>query len=264
MSPHSPLNTALTTDRGFTLGDGLFETILWADGALHLLDLHLQRLEKGCEALSLPAPDPQACLDAAHKAIKDAGLTSTRAAVRLNWSAGPGGRGLDRPASPTPWISATAAPAPRPVTPARLVTASVRRNEGSPASRLKTLSYLDAVLARHEAMAAGADEALMLNNRDEVCCAAAANLLWLHRGVLHTPRRSCGVLDGTIRRVLVDSDIRVDKVVARLPDLRNIQGLWLSNALIGLRPVSNLDGWALPLPELPGDVTALVRAVCPD
>jgi branched-chain amino acid aminotransferase/4-amino-4-deoxychorismate lyase len=185
-----------TDDRGLTLGDGLFETILSRDGDLVLLDEHLERMARGCEALGLPPLErPRArrlCEEAA-------GGVRGRAAVRLTLTAGSGGRGLDRLEAPYPRLFATAAPAPRPETPATLVTATVRRNEGSPASRLKTLSYLDNVLAREEARAAGADEALMLNNAGFVACAGAANVFWLEGERLVTPALSCGVLEGIMR-----------------------------------------------------------------
>ena len=73
-----------------------------------------------------------------------------------------------RPDAPTARLLATAAPATVPSEPADLITSTMRRNDLSPASRLKTLSYLDNVLARAEAREAGMDEALMLNTRGDV------------------------------------------------------------------------------------------------
>ena len=113
-------------DRGFTLGHGLFETVLWAGGQLAHWDAHVERLERGCRALGLPAPDRAECRSAAVAAIAKAG-TPARAAVRLSWSAGSGGRGLDMPDPLIPRLSviATAIGAtPGPVT---LATARVRR-----------------------------------------------------------------------------------------------------------------------------------------
>jgi hypothetical protein len=92
-------------------------------------------------------------------------------------------------------LAARAAAAPPVTTPVDLVLAKTRRNEGSPASRLKTLSYLDNVLARAEAKAAGADEAVMRNNHGDLTCAAAANLFWIAEGRLFTPALHCGVLN---------------------------------------------------------------------
>jgi aminodeoxychorismate lyase len=232
-------------DRGFTLGDGLFETVLAEDGRLQHLDAHLDRLTAGCEVLGLPAPDRAEAERRMLVALAD-GLDDTRAAVRLSLTAGAGGRGLDRPDPLRPFMVATAARAPKPQTPARLVTSSVRRNDQSPASRLKSLAYLDSVLARAEARAAGADEALMLNTRGEVACAAAANLFWIEGGRLFTPALACGVLAGITRaRVLAAArrlEIEIAEVRAGPDALEAAQAIFLTNSLIGLRPVESLDG----------------------
>ena len=165
-------------DRGFTLGDGLFETVLAEGGKLADWDAHLARLATGCAALGLPAPKGDGLRLRAEKALKKAGLETSRAAVRLTWTAGSGGRGLDRPADLKPRLIVTASPAPKPKGPARLVTAHVRRNEQSLTSRHKTLSNLDAVLARRDALAAGADEAVIVNFTGPRACASEANLFW--------------------------------------------------------------------------------------
>ncbi|HYE47588.1 MAG TPA: aminotransferase class IV [Caulobacter sp.] len=230
-------------DRGLLLGDGLFETLLARGGELVLWDEHLARLTAGCAVLGLPAPDPAE----ARRLCEDAAAGLARAAVRLTLTAGSGGRGLDRPPAPAPRLFAAASPAARPQGPVRLVTVSVRRNEGSPVSRLKTLSYLDNVLARREA---GAAEALMLNGRGEIACAAAANLFWIVGGRLETPALACGVLDGIVRgQVLAAAQaLGVQTAQARAPReaLDRAEGMFLTNSLIGVRRVDLLDGREVP------------------
>jgi branched-chain amino acid aminotransferase/4-amino-4-deoxychorismate lyase len=244
-----PRNPILPDDRGFTLGDGLFETVLSEAGRLRRLEAHLARLAAGCAALGLPPPDRATVEAAMVEALARAGLGAARAAVRLSYTAGSGGRGLDRPQPLAPRLVATAAPAPKPTTPARLVTAAVRRNDQSPASRLKTLSYLDNVLARREAQAAGADEALMLNTRGQVACAAAANLFWIADGALLTPALDCGVLGGVMRAEVIVAagrlGLSVREVAAGPEALAATEALFLTNALIGVRAVSELDGSTL-------------------
>lgn len=229
-------------DRGFTLGDGVFETVLAEGGRLVCLDLHLARLARSAAIIGLPMPDVEHARAAAVRALEDSGLTRNRAAVRVNWSAGSGGRGLDRPPSPAPKLTAMAAAAPRVMGPATLHVASVRRNESSPASRAKTLSYLDNVMARREARAAGADEAVLLNTCGELACAAAANLFWIREDRLFTPALACGALDGTVRRQLLDcatalgvktAEVAVDAVVLSTAD-----AVLLTNSLIGVRHAS--------------------------
>jgi len=236
-------------DRGFTLGDGLFETLLARAGELVRLQAHLERLTDGCAVLGLPAPDRAEAERLMRRTLAEAGLGEARAAVRLTLTAGSGGRGLDRPAELRPRLAATAAPAARPETPARLVVAAVRRNDQSPAARLKTLSYLDNVLARAEARAAGADEAVMLNTRGELACAAAANLFWIEDGRLATPALDCGVLAGTMRRQVLAqaAKLGVEACETRAgPEaLRTAEAVFITNALIGVRPVAAIDGRAL-------------------
>lgn len=232
-------------DRGFTLGDGLFETVLAEAGALRWLDAHLDRMTAGCAVLGLPAPDREGAERLMMAALSEAGLTEVRAAVRLTLSAGPGGRGLERPAVLCPTLVATAAAAPRPAGPARLVTATVHRNDRSPASRLKTLSYLDNILARGEALAAGGDEALMLNTRGEVACAAAANVFWVTGAQLFTPALDCGVLAGTARARLLAAAVAagrpVQEVRADPEALDGAEGIFLTSSLLGVRWVETVD-----------------------
>jgi branched-chain amino acid aminotransferase/4-amino-4-deoxychorismate lyase len=179
-------------------------------------------------------------------AIADAGLECGRAAVRLTYTAGSGGRGLVRPQDPAPHLFATAAPSALPTAPARLALASVRRNASSPTAHHKTLAYLDNVMARREALAQGADEAVMCNTDGHLACAAAANLFWIEEGVFFTPDLACGVLPGLTRaRVLaaaraLDQAVQVVKIGPEALD--KAQAIVLTNSLNGLWSVSHWQG----------------------
>ncbi|MBO9559030.1 MAG: aminotransferase class IV [Caulobacter sp.] len=233
-------------DRGLLLGDGLFETMLWTDGGLPHLDAHLARMAAGCEAMGLPVFDREQARLLCMAAPREAGLAEVRAAVRLTLTAGSGGRGLDRPAAPVIRLAARAAAAAPVTTPVDLVLAKTRRNEGSPASRLKTLSYLDNVLARAEAQAAGADEAVMRNNHGDLTCAAAANLFWVADGSLFTPALHCGVLAGVARGRVIEAarslDVDVHEVATGAEALDKAEAVFLTNSLIGVRPARRFEG----------------------
>ncbi len=237
------------SDRGLLLGDGLFETLLAVDGAVRHLEAHLDRMAAGCEVLGLPPLDRAAARALIEAAPVEAGLTEGRAAVRLTLTAGSGGRGLDRREAPALRLFASCAAAPPAGAPASAVIATVRRNEGSPVSRLKSLAYLDNVLARAEARAAGADEALMLNNRGELVCASAGNLFWLDGETLATPALACGVLAGLARgRVMAAAramGLSVAEVSVGPEALASAQAVFLTNSLTGVRPLRRLDGRAL-------------------
>ncbi len=243
-------------DRGLLLGDGLFETVLVKAGEPVLWAEHMARLIRGCAVLGLPAPDSDALLVEARRAAGDL----ARAAVRLTWTAGSGGRGLVRPEPAQPRLVVTAAASPKPEGPAALITSSVRRNAGSPASRLKSLSYLDSVLARREALAAGADEALMLDTDGRLASASAANLFWIAGGRLHTPSLDGAVLGG-IMRAQVLATVGVTEVAAGPEALADAEALFLTSSLIGVRAVSSLDGRAFAAHPLIEDLQARLSAV---
>ena len=238
------MTSAPADDRGLLLGDGLFETVLFRDGEPVLWQEHMARLAQGCAVLGLPEPDVQTIRAESARAAAGIG----RAAVRITWTAGSGGRGLERPDAPTPRLIVTAAPSTRPATPARLITATTRRNAGSVVSRIKSLSYLDNVLARREAVAAGADEALMLDTAGHIGCAAVANVFWINGGKLQTPSLSGAVLPGIIRQQIIlaasGMGAAVEEVSAGPQALVHAEAMFLSNSLIGLRRVVSLDGRA--------------------
>ena len=233
-------------DRGLLLGDGLFETLLAVDGDPSDWDAHLARLNAGCVALGLPAPAEAEAWAAGQSALAAAGLTQGRAALRITWTAGSGGRGLDRPEPCDPVLFATASQAPAAAGPLRLVTARTRRNAGSIASRHKTLSYLDNVLARREARQAGADEAVMLNSVEQVACAAAGNLFWVADGRLMTPALDCGILAGVTRaKVLAwarQAGVPVSEVMVGPSALDEAEAVFVTNSLAGARAAQFLDG----------------------
>jgi branched-chain amino acid aminotransferase/4-amino-4-deoxychorismate lyase len=234
-------------DRGLTLGDGLFETLLATDGALAHAALHFHRLASSAAALGLPPPpEPQRLEAAALETLARNRLDRGRAAVRLTLTAGRSPRGLIREPSAAARLLVTASPAPEAGTPVRLATASVRRNPASPASRHKTLSYIDSVMALREAHLAGADEAMMFNTRGRPASAAAANLVFRIDGKILTPPLSEGVLAGTTRTRLLEALPEMVERRLTQAEARRADALVLTNALRGIRPARSWDGRELP------------------
>lgn len=227
------------TDRGFTLGDGVFETIGVTGGRACHLSRHLLRLRGGLAVLGMTLAWSDAALEAAVEEILAAnGLTE--AAIRLTVSRGPAPRGVLPPPASDPTVLMTAGPLPKTATPARaMICAVTRRNEFSPLSRIKSLNYLDAILARQEAAERGADEALLLNTQGVLAEASAANLFVLKDGVLMTPPASDGALPGVARALLIEN-CGAAEVRMHASDLFAAEAVFLSNAL-GLREVVVLD-----------------------
>ncbi|MBI2253239.1 MAG: aminotransferase class IV [Proteobacteria bacterium] len=234
-------------DRGFTLGDGLFETLAALDG--HPIDLaaHLERLARGSTVLELPLPvEATEVATAIGQVLEANGLSVGRAALRLTLSRGVGSRGLLLPLDPKPNIVITASSFPQIPSYLDAATVPIRRNEGSPLSRIKSLNYLDNVLAQQQAQALGAQEALMLNNQGRIAGFARGNLFALIGETWVTPPLADGVLDGITRAKILrnaqKSRIRVAENSLERPEIDLIRALFISNSLLGMVPIARLDG----------------------
>lgn len=241
-------------DRGFLLGDGLFETIRAYHGKPFKLGDHLLRLSEGASELRIPLPfDIPMIADAVLELVEANALNKSDAAIRITLTRGPGQRGLVLPDDPRPTLLISAAKYESPDRQAGLsaITANaVRRNEGSLLSRLKSLNYLDNVLAMNEAVSAGADEAVMLNNRGAVACGSRSNIFVLRQGVLTTPPVSDGVLPGITRQAVLSlaAQLRLEAAEATLSpnELVTADEAFLTNSLMGVVPLRRMDGRELP------------------
>jgi branched-chain amino acid aminotransferase len=235
-------------DRGFLLGDGLFETMRADRGRVPFLDRHLDRLEAGAAVLGIPLPRSRdAIAEACFEVLHANQLGDRLAAVRLTLSRGPGPRGLAPPADPVPTLLVAATVITDVAScPARAVISSIRRNEHSPLCRVKSLNYLDNVLALREARDRGADEAILRNTAGRLACASAANLVLVRDGALLTPGLEEGVLPGITRAVLVEiaRDLGIPAEQARLPTsaVKGADEALLTNSLLGIRPIVQIDG----------------------
>lgn len=248
-------------DRGLLLGDGVFDTALAIGGRIAFEAAHIARLVAAAGTLGF-ALDP-ARIGEAMRAVAGA---APRAAIRTTVTRGPGPRGLAPPSDPRPVILASAAPvrAGLAFAPVRLSPTAIRRNETSPATRLKTLGYLDAVLAAREAAAQGFDEALFLNTRDRVACAGTGNVFALIGGRLVTPPFADGVLPGIVRAELLrlagGLGIEAGERSLSLAELEAAEAVLLTNSLRLLAPVTAIGDVALRSADDP-TVTRLGQAL---
>ena len=234
-------------DRGLLLADGLFETVLLEEGRLQLLEEHLERWRSSAELLAMaPPPDQTLILPLVAEAIARSGIRT--GALRLNWSRGCGGRGLDlpAPAQAAPahrfWLQLTAT-APQFEAVTTWISREERRNAASRLSRCKSFAYTAQVQARREAHAAGAHDALLLSSHGELCCGSAANLLVHHQGRWTTPPLASGCLPGVMRGRALRLG-RACEGPLEPSDLMTCEGALLINSL-GCRPIHRCDGTAL-------------------
>lgn len=243
-------------DRGFTLGDGLFETMAVKKGAARRLASHLARLRAGAKVLGIPVPVSDARLGEWIAALIGANSVET-GSLRLTLTRGPGVRGIAPPDHPTPTVVITTGGA-APASPVKLMIArGTRRNEHSPLASIKSLNYLDNILARQEAAAAGADDAVLLNTAGRVAETAVANIFLLMGGGLVTPPVSDGVLPGIMRGEII-ALARAEERAVTTDDLATAGEIFLSNAL-GIRAATHVDGRPVGDGE-PGLITQLLAA----
>lgn len=227
-------------DRGFLLGDGVFETVRARAGSALHLPRHLARLRGGADVLGIEPVWNDAQIDEAVGAVL-ALCENADAAVRITLSRGPAARGVLPVQASRPTLLIAASPLPQPAPPARLVIArSTRRNEASPLSRIKSLNYLDSIIARREAAARDADDAILLDSRGRVAEATAATVFAVRNGTIETPPVSDGALPGIFRERLIESGLARERTI--LPaDLLRADTVFLGNSL-GIRLVIALDG----------------------
>ncbi|MEW6543159.1 MAG: aminotransferase class IV [Nitrospirota bacterium] len=195
-------------DHGFLYGDGVYETLRSYDGRLFRLDQHLARLFRSARAIGLTIPigerDWPTILN---EAIRRNGLQDAH--VRITVSRGEGEIGLDPALCPHPTVVVIAKPLP--TYPARfyeegveLAIASVRRNPAAALPpQIKSLNFLNNILAKREATRSGAFDALMLNVEGHLAECTTSNLFFVRDGRLCTPAGDCGILDGITREVVL-------------------------------------------------------------
>jgi branched-chain amino acid aminotransferase len=254
-------------DRGVLYGDGLFETMRAYSGRVFRLQAHLERLAASAPVVRLVLPWSQEELAAAVTALLAAsGLAD--AYLRLTVLRGEGPPGPAPPVCSSPHYFVIARPlAPYPDRRYRegatAVVAATRQNEGSPLARVKSTSFLNYVLAIGDARDAGVDEALLLNNRDELAEAATSNLFIVCGETLLTPPVACGCLPGIARAVVLERAPALGLAALQIPftlaDLLAADEAFLTNSLMEVMPLVRVGDRPIGAGR-PGPVTARVSA----
>lgn len=244
------------TDRGFTLGDGLFETMFWTGTQIRFFDDHMARFQHAIAALEFVLPFSINEIEAGLMAL-GADAQGGKAGIRLTLTRGSGLRGLAIPASPIPLLVASIAPASPANTPMILKTVPITRSANSPSSRFKTLSYIDNIMALQQAKMMGADDAIMLGATGNVACASSANVIVHYQGAALTPALEDGALPGIVRGRLIKAGL-VEESCITPAHLALCESAVLTNALMGIRAIQQIDGryleirkdWLLTLSEI--------------
>jgi branched-chain amino acid aminotransferase len=242
-------------DRGFQLGDAVFETLRARGGRAVELAEHAARLAQSLAVLDIPVPsDLEARLGADIGRLLAAEALAGPdgdAAVRITVSRGAWlGRGILPPARMQPTVVVQAWPVEPP--PAvyltgglSVVISSIRRDPEHPLASIKSTSRAESVLARLEARSAGADDALFLTLDGYLSEATSANLFVVRGEELATPHPRCAILPGTTRAWLLTWAPRVGlrpvEELLTTRDLAEADEAFLSSSVAGVLPVTRFE-----------------------
>jgi branched-chain amino acid aminotransferase len=213
-------------DHGFLYGDGVFEGIRAYGGKVFRMEAHLQRLWESAQAIWLEIPMSRQEMAAAIEQtlavneIKDG-------YIRVVVTRGVGALGIDPTPCGRPQVIVitdliTLYPAEFYRDGLEIVTASTIRNHPAAMNpRIKSLNYLNNILAKIEGFKAGCVEALMLNHKGEVAECTADNIFIVYKGRLLTPPIDAGILKGITRDVVIELAQQAGIVVAEIPLTRH-------------------------------------------
>ena len=235
-------------DRGFLYGDGLAEVLRILNGNPFRWDQHLDRLQRGADFLWIRVPFQREALRAIAKTLV-AENQMPDCLLRISLSRGKGVRGYSPKGANEPTLVMSLHPAPRrdPLNPPcwRLTTSSIRLPANNPLARYKTSNKLPQILARAEADAAGADEALLLNTDGHVVEGSSSNLFWVDNGGVRTAPLASGILEGVTRSVVFELcqgfGLEVQETVVAAAELGKAQGIFLSVTSVGIAEVISID-----------------------
>ncbi len=227
------------TDRGLTLGDGVFDTMLAVNGEPLMADEHGERLVRHADILDIKFSLDFTATAAA--LLKQNGCAQGRHAIRTTITRGPAERGLMPPASPQPTIIMQASHVGSNNAPVHaLISDTFRRNQRSPLSRIKCLSYGENMLALMRAKEKGADDAIMLNGEGNVCCATTSNIFMVEGKKVITPPLDDGVLDGVMRQSIIRKQNPREEHI-QVERLLKADAVFLTNSITGIRPVRKIN-----------------------
>jgi len=237
-------------DHGFLYGDGIYETMRAYGGAIFLLEKHLTRLKRSARAIALRLP---ASLDSIGDSLNESLRVNKLqdAYVRLHISRGPGEIGLDPSLCSAPTIVIVAKPFhdyPSAYYDRGVSVEIVRTRRNHPLAlppAIKGTNFLNNILAKIEAIKAGAFEGIMLNWEGYVAEGTISNIFMVRKGALHTPSLSSGILEGVTRDLVLHLakkmkiPVRESRIAPK--DLRAADECFITNTTMEIMPVTRIN-----------------------
>lgn len=250
-------------DHGFLYGDGIYETLRVYDGVVFMLDEHLERLFRSASLISLDLKRSFGDIKVAvYETLTANSLTN--ATLRITVSRGPGPLGLDPELCKEPTFLIITNDFTRyPVSfyehGITLIISSVRRNLKEALNpQIKSLNFLNNILAKIEARRQEAHEAIMCNVSGHLTEGTISNLFFVTADILCTPSVECGILDGITRRIVIDLAVRNGITVREgewpVEELYAASEVFVTNTSMEVMPVRKVDERSYPV----GHITTLL------
>ena len=254
-------------DRGFLFGDGIFETLRVHNTYPLFLDRHLQRLRQSCESIRLSLPTPEPPWEALLRELVDRNhLEHTM--IRITITRGVGSLGPDPSECSNPTIVIFSRPLPQLTKDQRdqgvSLTILTTRRQPSCAlpSHVKSLNYLNNILAKQEANEAHTFDGLLLNTDGHLTECTTSNMFFVKNQRLHTPSLQCGILPGITRGIVLElareGGIDVQEGTYRPEALLDADECFLTNTGFGVLPVGTIVSRQLAS-NSSGSVTKIIQ-----
>lgn len=246
-------------DHGLLVGDGVFETLRIYGGTPFAWTRHLERLDASAAGLGLPMPERAGLRSDAARVIAANGIAEGR--LRITVTGGPSPLGSERGDGPPTVVVAASNMREWPLTES-VVVVPWSRNERGATAGLKTISYAENVRALAYAHDHGANEAIFLNTRGDLCEATGSNVFVVRDGAVATPPPSSGCLQGVTRALVLELcaalDIPHDEPTLPVEALREADEAFLTSTTREVQAIARVDG--NDLATAPGVVTERLDA----
>jgi branched-chain amino acid aminotransferase len=246
-------------DHGFLYGDGIFETMRAYEGVIFMFEKHLSRLYRSASLIGLDIKRGVSDIKiSVYETLRANSLTNAYVRVSVSRGHGPVGIDPDLCKENTFVIIANefkSYPNSYYDEGINITVSSVRRNHPEALNpQIKSMNFLNNILAKIESKQTGATEAIMLNANGFIAECTVSNIFFLIDEILCTPSINCGILDGITRETVIDialrNGLRVWEGEFRIEDLFRASEVFITNTSMELMPVRKIDHNKFPVGEI--------------
>lgn len=234
-------------DRGLLLGDGVFTTLKAKNGNLIFFNEHMERIKRHANTIYINTDSiTNNIFNKCKQLLTINQLNNSEAYIRITITRGISNRGINIPKTSSPTLIIRNSPVNHitRVMP-KLCISDIVRNEYSPISRIKSLNYLEPILAKKHAEINGFDDGIMLNSQGFVTECSVSNIFFIKKDRIITPRLEDGILDGITRNKVINIckklNISIEELSIKTENLKDVTQAFQTNSSFGVQPVHSIN-----------------------